>query len=80
MNCLNLYYDERTSNEVWRIIADVKSLTDAEAIEKYSIDSKEDFLKMLFEDFQALVREEAEHSSYGTDDYKEVYAQLNNFL
>lgn len=44
---LNLYYEERTSDEVWKIIEDVKGLPEKEAFEKYTIDDKEKFLEQL---------------------------------
>lgn len=77
---LNLYYDNQTSDEVWKIIEDVRNLPENEVFAKYTIDNKEEFLKMLFEDYRTLVNEEAEHFSYGVDDYKEEYAQLKHFV
>lgn len=77
---LYLYYEKRTSDEVWKIIEDVKGLPEKEAFEKYTIDDKEKFLEQLFEDYQTLINNEAEYSGYRVDDRLEEYAQLKHFL
>ena len=76
---MNLYYDSQTSDEVWDIIEDIKNLPEDEVFAKYTIDDKEEFLKMLLEDYRTVVNKEAEYFGYRVDDYKEEYAQLKHF-